>query len=150
MTNAPKPVRLAGCLIQDNEGRLLLLHRNTADHKHWECPGGKSEPGESDGVAAAREVREELNVDVLLNRALGTRTFVDSSGQWTYTWFLARIVAGTPEVREPRVHDQFGYFHPEQLREMYDELSAGMQTLVDEIAAGRINLDRTVAGRTSL
>lgn len=140
MTNTLKSLRLAGCLIQDDEGRVLLIHRNTTSHSHWECAGGKKEPGESDAVAAAREVREELNVDILIERALGTRTFADSAGQMTYTWFLARIVAGTPEIQEPAIHDRFDYFHPDQLRGMYDELSSGMQVLVDEISAARINL----------
>jgi 8-oxo-dGTP diphosphatase len=138
MTDASHVLHLAGCLIQDEEGRALLLHRNTSAHNHWECPGGKKRPGESDAVAAAREVREELNVDVLLTRCLGTRTFTDSVGEMTYTWYQARIASGVPEVRELHIHDAFDYFDVTQLASMKEQLSSGMQVLVEEIAAGRV------------
>jgi len=32
--------------LTDKEGGVLLLHRNTADWRHWEVPGGKIEKGE--------------------------------------------------------------------------------------------------------
>ncbi|MEM9465813.1 MAG: NUDIX hydrolase [Actinomycetota bacterium] len=42
-------------------GRVVLL-RNERDE--WELPGGRPEAGESDHEALAREIREELGVDV--------------------------------------------------------------------------------------
>ena len=48
------------------EGRVLLAVRS--DLRGWELPGGTPQPGESDAVALAREVREEtgLEVEILL------------------------------------------------------------------------------------
>ncbi|OUD89641.1 (deoxy)nucleoside triphosphate pyrophosphohydrolase [Clavibacter michiganensis] len=55
---------VAAVLIRD--GRALACRR--ASHKPgagtWEFPGGKVEPGESPEAALAREIREELGVDV--------------------------------------------------------------------------------------
>jgi mutator protein MutT len=48
-------------------GRLLVCER-PAHKRHggfWEFPGGKVEPGESDLDAVRRELREELDVDVV-------------------------------------------------------------------------------------
>jgi len=57
-------LQLAGCVILDEKGRVLLLHRETSKRVQWETPGGKVEPGESEKQAAVREVKEELGVDV--------------------------------------------------------------------------------------
>lgn len=55
---------VAGAIVE--RGRLLAARR--PEHKAhgglWELPGGKVEPGESDEAALARELREELGVDV--------------------------------------------------------------------------------------
>ena len=50
----------------DAEGRVLIAQRPA--HKSlgglWEFPGGKVEPGESPEAALARELKEELDVQV--------------------------------------------------------------------------------------
>lgn len=39
-------ITLAGCVILDEKGGLLLMHRNTPKRVQWELPGGKVEAGE--------------------------------------------------------------------------------------------------------
>lgn len=56
-------VKAGLCLLQ--EGRVLLA-RSQGD-AHFQIPGGKIEPGETDVDALVREAREEL--DVKLDRA---------------------------------------------------------------------------------
>ena len=48
------------------EGRILIAQRpdGKARAGQWEFPGGKAEPGEGNEAALAREIREELGVDV--------------------------------------------------------------------------------------
>jgi 8-oxo-dGTP diphosphatase len=53
-------------LLADPHGKVLFSQRR-ADQAHplaWELPGGKLEDGESPEVALARELREELAVEV--------------------------------------------------------------------------------------
>lgn len=65
MAGAPLHV-LAGAL-RDREGRVLLAERPAGKHLAglWEFPGGKHEPGETPLAALARELDEELGIELL-------------------------------------------------------------------------------------
>ena len=56
---------VAGALY-DAQGRVLIAERPPGKHLsgRWEFPGGKIEPGESEAQALARELREELGIEV--------------------------------------------------------------------------------------
>lgn len=61
-------IELAGGVLQDDEGRVLLLHRETEGIDQWEVPGGKQELGETLDQTVVRELREELGVEVRATR----------------------------------------------------------------------------------
>lgn len=133
-------IRLAGCVIKDDQGRILLLHRNTPRRKQWEIPGGKLDPGEDPRTTAARELREEVGVEVTLGHTLGTRSFVEDGRTMVYTWFLATIASGTPRALERDIHDRCEFMDVAELQRMADELSANTKNFVEEIAGGGITL----------
>lgn len=62
-------VKVVAALIFNNEGRLLITQRNANTHLGglWEFPGGRLETGETHQQALAREIKEEvdLNIEVL-------------------------------------------------------------------------------------
>jgi ADP-ribose pyrophosphatase YjhB (NUDIX family) len=109
-SRADEPLTLAGALIADGDGRVLLLHRNTPDALWWEVPGGKVESGESNVDAACRELAEELNARVEVIRELGTGDFDHDGQRLRYTWYLAQVVDGEPRVAEPDRFDRISYF----------------------------------------
>jgi 8-oxo-dGTP diphosphatase len=111
-------IQLAGCILTNHTGEVLLLHRNTPHLVQWELPGGKLEPGETPEQTAIREAREEIGVTVRVMAHLGDTTFEDQGKQWAYRWFKAEITRGMPRPCEPEIHDDLHYF---------DLLKPGMQ-----------------------
>jgi 8-oxo-dGTP diphosphatase len=60
----------------------------------WEFPGGKVEPGESDGLALIRECREELGVDIAVGALLGAVPLAGRAGELRL--YQAELLAGQP------------------------------------------------------
>lgn len=52
--------------VVEQDGRFLVTRRRAGSHLagYWEFPGGKCEPGETPSASLARELREELGVEV--------------------------------------------------------------------------------------
>lgn len=119
---------LAGCVIRNEERRVLLLHRNKKDRVQWELPGGKLEPGEGPEAAAVREIQEELGVKATIHSKLGEAAFHENDVEYLYVWFEARI-ADEPRIAEPQSFDDLRYFHVSEL-ENRDDLSANLRNLI--------------------
>jgi 8-oxo-dGTP diphosphatase len=136
-----KNIRLAGCIIQDQEGKILLLHRNTPKRAQWEIPGGKIDESEDVAAAAAREVQEELGIEVEVLRKLDTKSFTEDGYTMEYTWFSAQIVGnGKPKVMEPDTHDEYRFFSLKELEKLSTELSPNAANFLKELQAKRIVL----------
>lgn len=71
-SDASMIVHVAAGVLYDDRGRVLVQRR--PDHAHvggtWEFPGGKADAGEGRSAALARELREELGVEVREARPL--------------------------------------------------------------------------------
>ncbi len=69
-----KQIRVVAAAIIEN-GRVLVAQRpySTTPYKSlkWEFPGGKIEPGEFPEQAIIREIREELDCDIVVDAIAG-------------------------------------------------------------------------------
>lgn len=99
-----------------SRGAELLVCQRPAHKQHgglWEFPGGKCEPGESDADAVARELKEELNVDV---SAIGEVLFVaHEKGSPYEIAFIATEIVGEPVCVE---HDALLWAEPQALLQL--------------------------------
>lgn len=121
-------IELAGAILTNERGEILLMHRNTKDLKQWELPGGKLEKDESPEQAATRELKEELDIDVQPVKYLGFREFLDAGRTLKYHWFKCVIKNGEPQPVEEKF-DNIKYFSFDELAES-PELSSNMKVLL--------------------
>lgn len=129
-------LQLAGCILLDEKGALLLLHRNTDKYNHWEIPGGKVEVNEDHEAAAIRELQEELGVKVRIERKLGDAGFADGRAMRCH-WFLA-ATNDVPIVCEPDKFEELAYFSLDDLTDL--TLSEGAKTFTSLVRNGEIRL----------
>jgi 8-oxo-dGTP diphosphatase len=128
---------LAGGLIFDEHGRVLLIHRSTPRLTHWETPGGKVDRGETPEQAALRELHEELGIRADLVADLGAHDFEADGRPMRYALFAARIAEGTPNLREERF-DDLRFFTWSELAAMRRELSPNARNIVELRWGGRL------------
>ena len=69
---AQPAILVVAAALYDVAGRVLIAQRPPGRHQagRWEFPGGKVAPRESEAVALARELREELGIEVAASRPL--------------------------------------------------------------------------------
>lgn len=102
MTNVASPVDVAAAILTRPDGSFLLAQRPESKvySGYWEFPGGKVESGESVARALARELHEELGIDV--QRAYPWITRVYAYPHATVRLHFYRVVAwhGAPRCKE--------------------------------------------------
>ena len=89
-------------VISDSSGRYLVCLRKADGHLGglWEFPGGKVETGESAAEALARELLEELGVEIAIGLEMESVVW-DYGGKWIRLIpFQCTIRSGTPQPLE--------------------------------------------------
>jgi len=84
------------------DGSFLLTQRPAGKvyGGHWEFPGGKLEPGEPPARALARELHEELGLDIVGATPWITRVYTYPHGTVRLRFFRVRRWNGDPHGRE--------------------------------------------------
>ncbi|MEO1130821.1 MAG: (deoxy)nucleoside triphosphate pyrophosphohydrolase, partial [Planctomycetota bacterium] len=85
--------------------QILIAQRpdHTVYGGYWEFPGGKVEPGESTEACVAREVREELGLEVRPTTALPQIVHTYPHGRIRLCPWVCEVVPGSPEPRNLEV-----------------------------------------------
>lgn len=95
-----KTVNVVAAIIHDGN-KIFATQRGYGDYKDgWEFPGGKIEPGETAQQALAREIKEELDTEIVVGDLLTTIEYDYPKFHLSMQCFWCRIVDGTPVLKE--------------------------------------------------
>lgn len=111
----------AAVLIEDEEGRLLLLKQEARwKGDKWGPPGGGLHPHEDPITTALRETREEIGVEIELVDLIGIYT-VDRGDSATGIGFVFRgkIKSGKIKPHRGEIKD-FRFSTPAEIQEMVE------------------------------
>ncbi len=95
-----KKIEVVAAIIQREKSYLATQRGYGEFEGMWEFPGGKIESGESREVALKREIREELGVDITIDKFLCTTDYNYPSFHLTMHCYLCSVVSGEIELRE--------------------------------------------------
>jgi len=95
-----KKVNVVAAIIkQDN--KIFATQRGYGNFKgFWEFPGGKIETGETPEEALIREIKEELNVEIIVGDHIGTVEYDYPDFHLSMQCFMAEIKAGEMVLNE--------------------------------------------------
>ena len=94
----PDIIHVAVAVIVNDSGDVCisLRHENTHQGWLWEFPGGKIESGESAEVALAREIFEEINIQIEAAEEFQQVNFDYPEKSVSLIFYLVKEFSGTP------------------------------------------------------
>lgn len=108
-----KTIEVVAGVIKDGN-KIFATQRGYGDFKGgWEFPGGKMEPGETPQQALARELKEELTVDVSVEDFICTVEYDYPNFHLTMHCFYCTVISGELKLLE---HEAAKWLEKENIR----------------------------------
>ena len=95
-----KNIKVVAAIIIDND-KIFATQRGYGEFKGgWEFPGGKIEEGETPEEALIREIKEELNTKINVNKKIDTVEYDYPAFHLSMDCFICNILEGNLELKE--------------------------------------------------
>ena len=96
-----KQIEVVAAIIHDERGHIFATQRGYGDYKDWwEFPGGKMEASETPEEALRREIWEELETRIVVERFVETVEWDYPQFHLTMHCFLCHVESGYLELKE--------------------------------------------------
>ena len=113
MEGKRKLIEVVAAIIHDDQDRVFATQRGYGDMKDgWEFPGGKMEQGETPEEALKREILEELETEIFVERLVTTVEWDYPKFHLTMHCFSCHIESGSLTLKE---HEAARWLTKEQL-----------------------------------
>ncbi|KAA8783539.1 NUDIX domain-containing protein [Paenibacillus amylolyticus] len=103
-----------GAVILNERNEVLLVWRNRAPEQHtWSIPGGKVDVYETLETAVIREVKEEVNLGIVIDGLLCTAETIrpESQEHWISVLYSTKVVSGVARnLEEGGAIGEIGWF----------------------------------------
>ena len=107
-----KTIEVVAAIIR-KDNRIFVTQRGYGDWKDWwEFPGGKIEPGETPENALKREIREELSVEINVDKFLCTVEYEYPKFHLTMHCYLCSLLSDALHLNE---HEAAKWLSKEEL-----------------------------------
>ncbi len=95
-----RSINVVAAIIRD-DNKIFATQRGHGEYKDgWEFPGGKIEPGETPQQALVREIKEELDTEIVVGELLTTIEYDYPMFHLSMQCFWCKILDGTPVLKE--------------------------------------------------
>ena len=96
-----KQIEVVAAIIHDEQGRIFATQRGYGEWKdYWEFPGGKMEAGETPKEALKREIWEELETHIVVERFVETLEWDYPHFHLTMHCYLCHVESGHLKLKE--------------------------------------------------
>ena len=96
-----KQIEVVAAIIHDDQGCIFATQRGYGEWKDWwEFPGGKMEAGETPEEALRREIWEELETHIVVEKFVETVEWDYPAFHLTMHCYLCHVESGHLELKE--------------------------------------------------
>lgn len=122
---------IAHALIQNDGGQILITRRTMIkrgkenyEGGRWDIPGGTVEEMEIPSEAAVREAKEEVALNVSINKVIYEKSNIDNRKNQVFTTLIYSCRAMSPDCQidlDLEEHDAYKWMNPNDILKMKDE-----------------------------
>ncbi|HKD42836.1 MAG TPA: (deoxy)nucleoside triphosphate pyrophosphohydrolase [Myxococcaceae bacterium] len=102
-----RQIRVVGAMLEKEGGRYLITQRRPGASLPllWEFPGGRVQEGEGDAEALARELKEEMGVEIRVGEQVMHLLHDYPDYEIDFRVFRCGLISPESDIQHLRVHD---------------------------------------------